>query len=114
MFRGVFGYAFGQAAAAAAGLYAASKFEPSGAMAHWWPTAVPEDLYTLKRRKLHETSQIGALNSAGHPFSGGCQVLNFLHKDTEGSANIFTQTCMHKIYQHSLKRSKILQIAESK
>ena len=58
-------------------------------MAHRWPSALPGDLHRGKQRKLHKTSLIWAFKAAGHPFSGGCQVLHFWCKDA-GACRLFS------------------------
>jgi len=58
-------------------------------MAHRWPSALPGDLRRGKQRKLHKTSLIWAFKAAGHPFSGGCQVLHFWCKDA-GACRLFS------------------------
>ena len=54
-----------------------------------WPSALPGDLHRGKQRKLHKTSLIWAFKAAGHPFSGGCQVLHFWCKDA-GACRLFS------------------------
>ena len=54
--------------------------DPSDAFQNF--LTIPAHLYSGKHHKCHETSQVWAFNSAGHPFSGKCQMLHFCSKDT--------------------------------
>ena len=54
---------------------------------------IPGHLYTGKRHKLHETSPIRALNSAGHSVGGSCRLYYFWCKDTPGCAPFFALVC---------------------